>query len=128
MGIHEKFFLIEDDPEDARLAFDELKNAGHELIQYAGTFEDAIKRISNAKAHGMTVAIVDGNLDSYSGEDCEDGKEIAETIRAQAPGVTIVAHSRSEEKVATYGDIYVSKREPPGKLAEVVTAIPGNKK
>lgn len=121
MGINEKFFLIEDDPEDARRAFDALKSAGHESVQYAGNFQDAIKRIRYAKENGMTIAIVDGNLDHHQG-DCEDGRKIAELIRKKAPNVTIIAYSRSAEKTANFGDIYVNKN--PTLLANAVTAIP----
>lgn len=124
MGIHEKVFLIEDDPVDARDAFEELKSAGHELIQYAGNFEDASSRIPDAMKLGMTVAIVDGNLDHHL-EDCADGREISQLIRDQAPGTTIVAYSRSSEKTANFGDIYVNKK--PALLAEMITAIPREK-
>lgn len=127
MGIHEKFLLVEDDPNDAKFAIDELTNAGHKCVQYAGSFEDASNCILNAKRLGMTVVILDGNLNYYP-DDCADGRAIAEKIREQAPEVTIVAHSRSSEKIANYEDIYVSKRAPLGKLAEVVTAIPRDQK
>lgn len=125
MGIHEKFFLIEDDNRDALDAFEELKCEGHELVQYAGSFKDAVEGISIARKRGMTVAIVDGNLDHYP-DDCEDGRAIAKLIKDQAPDVTVVAYSRSPEEIANFGDIYVSKS--PRKLAEAVTAIPRSQK
>ncbi len=125
MGTHEKFFLIEDDVVDAKSIIDELTNAGHKLIRYAGNYQEAIGRIADAKEKGMTIAIVDGNLDYY-GEDCADGKEISQLIREQAPGTTIIAYSRSSEARANYGDIYVHKQAR--KLAEAVTAIPRDQK
>lgn len=127
MGIHEKFFLIEDDYDDAKSALDELTNAGHELVRHAENFQDAIDFIPSLEKSGITVVILDGNLNSYQ-EDCADGRAIARIIRAKAPYVKIVAHSRSSQIIANYGDIYVGKREASGKLAEAVTAILRNQK
>ena len=108
MGTHEKIYLIEDDIETAREAYQELTNAGHTVVWHSSNYPNAIVQIPVAIAAGMTVAVVDGNLEYYR-EDCQDGREIAESIREQAPGTTIVAFSRSPEKNANFGDIYVRK-------------------
>jgi DNA-binding response OmpR family regulator len=121
MGIHEKIYLIEDDLEYAREAYQELTNAGHTVVKYSSNYPNAIEQIPAAIEAGMTVAVVDGNLEYYR-EDCEDGREIAKSIREQAPDTIIVAFSRSSEEKANFGDIYVRKSSR--ELAEKVTAIP----
>lgn len=121
MGIHEKIFLVEDNLDEVREAYEELRNAGHEIIGYAKNFPDAIKGIKDAIQRKMTVAVVDGNLD-YHSDNCADGREVSKAIREQAPGVTIIAFSRSRPTVANFGDLYINK--DPKKLAEAVTAIP----
>lgn len=125
MGIHEKFFLIEDDPDDAIVASYELKKTGHELVGFARNFQGAIDIIPKLRETRATVVVLDGNL-GFHQEDCRDGKVIAESIRKQVPDIIIVAHTASSEETANFGDIYVSKHAPSRMLTEAITAIPRN--
>lgn len=125
MGERERVYLVEDSQEEAVEVLAALKNAGHNVIGYAKNFKVATECISEAIERGMTVAVVDGNLNHYP-DDCEDGKAVAKLIKEQAPSATIIAYSRSRPGKADFGDIYINK--DPEKLAQAVTAIPRNQK
>lgn len=123
MAEHERVYLIEDDLDIAIDVRYDLERSGHKVIEYARTFENARERLPFAIEKGMTVAVIDGNLEQGgSGNDCSDGKEISALIRDVAPRTKIIAFTRSREGVADYGDIFVGKSLY--RLVKEITEIP----
>lgn len=92
--------------EDRKLIRDEIKKdlekSGHQVLIEAGSVEEAMMKIKEAKEKGINVAVLDGSLPA----DPEDGPQIAAALRKEIPGIRIVALSGMD---TDWGDLNLSK-------------------
>lgn len=122
MGLGERILLVEDS-QDLRETLEAwLSRDGHEVVAQAGNMEDALRCISTAPELGVTVGVLDGNL-TEGDISCNDGRNIAEKLRAAVPGIKIVSCSSSSN--ADYRDVMVDKRDTRNFTAQLRTAITG---
>lgn len=95
-----KVFLVEDYEPIRVLVKANLPN--HEVVLEASSLVEALAKVAKARELGCTVAIVDGSL----GTGFRDGAMVAAKIRAETPGMRILAHS---SKIQTWGDQFLQK-------------------
>ncbi len=123
MGGHERLFLAEDSNGLRRTLVRELRYDGHEIVFEAGDLDTALKGAEQAKALGVTAAVLDGNF-TESDHSCEDGFSVARALRQQIPDLPIIAYT-SEGQKAGYGNVFVDKSDIDsfGKLTSALARI-----
>ncbi|MDP4007038.1 MAG: response regulator [bacterium] len=104
-------FLVEDESA-LRHFFGEVFSPQYEVLM-AVSFPEAMEKIQQLKERNCRVAMVDGSLGHHKG----DGKDIAERLRNEIPGIRIVACSAEEQD---WGDINLLKPAPIADLLEAV--------
>lgn len=99
-----KVFIAEDDVYTREDLKDFLRKRGHEVVLEAGTFEDAMASIEEAKEKGVNVALVDGSLALRPPRQPEHGLKITEALREAIPGIKVVSISSD---YVSYTDTHV---------------------
>lgn len=114
-------FLAEDYPSMRRMAREIIEDAGHQVMAEVARIDDLSSAVERAKEKGVTVAVVDGNL-SENDTSGSDGRQIAETLRKEIPGIKIVSFSGQSQD---YGDIHIDKSDTDQvlKLGETIAAL-----
>lgn len=105
MAERTRLFIAEDDPTWSSL-FGLLAEEGHEIAVQADSLTSALEGAQGLRGTKLDAAIVDSNL-SYANIDGSDGRKIAGILRADFPGIRIIAVSNSES--ANHGDIFIKK-------------------
>ncbi len=92
-----RVFLIEDDQTLIKVERLYIENAGHEIILFASSREEALEKIAEAEAKVINVAVIDGNL----GSGPNDGPEIAKALKEKIPEVKVISFSG---ELVSWGD------------------------
>ncbi len=90
-----KVFIVEDSGSFIRKYGEKLTVYGHEVVMVATTKREAIEMSHQLLELGVKVALIDGNLDIHAPDygHGNDGREVANKIRENAPGVITVGMS-----------------------------------
>ena len=100
-----RVFLVEDSGSDLVNARFLIEHGGHEVIVEARSLSEALSLVPRLQEMEINVAVLDGNL-SEGKSDGEEGKTVAEEIRALDAGIKIVCFSGNEYD---WGDAFVGK-------------------
>lgn len=111
-----KIFIAEDDPRLLNTEKIMLRIAGHEVVLEALSLDKALDNVNFAKTKKVDVAVLDGNL----GNGLSDGRQIADALRKEVPGVRIVALSGHP---TTWGDLNLRKPGDIRNIVETITAL-----
>jgi len=113
-----KIFLVDDDDDIIRNCSMFLEKNGHNVVEVAGSLQEALLKIPTLAGLKINVAVVDGNLSGHDASG-DDGEIITEKIKSQNPNIKVIGHSLDTD--VRGADVNCRKVEGLKNLSKTVT-------